>query len=441
MRKITKFLACSILLCIPLIVFSSQINEVNNSTKSDLSLIPRSILFQQQTKRAITLSPNGRFLAYVGPDEDGKSYLWIKELFATIDPQKVIPYQHADGIRKILWQFDNKHLLIASDQNMNMNVHLYQIEIGTGKIRDLTPINDVFTQIIAYYPKNPQKIIVRLVPMNPNEEEKKNWTPPGLHQINLDTAEMIPYAENPGNVVHWGIDQNLNIICNLSVIDDQIQINVKDHYTWRPLITKSMDGNIGDLTTPFMGFSKNKELFLLSNLDNDASRLLKVNLDSGSYKIVAEDPQYDLSPTVIFSHNDSKILFSGAIREKFEHIVIEKDFEGDLKTLKDHYPGIVKILETDLSSRIWLVLHESDVEPPSYFAYNCTTQHSELLFKENQKINDYKLCNTQPISFTAQDGMKIYGYLTLPAIEAKNLPAVILVHGGPWGRDRWNITP
>ena len=45
-----------------------------------------------------------------------------------------------------------------------------------------------------------------------------------------------------------------------------------------------------------------------------------------------------------------------------------------------------------------------------------------------------------PIEFTARDGMKIYGYLTTPAgMDAKNLPMVLFVHGGPWGRDVWGF--
>ena len=34
------------------------------------------------------------------------------------------------------------------------------------------------------------------------------------------------------------------------------------------------------------------------------------------------------------------------------------------------------------------------------------------------------------------------GFLTLPTgIEAKNLPMVLVVHGGPWARDRWGWNP
>ena len=38
--------------------------------------------------------------------------------------------------------------------------------------------------------------------------------------------------------------------------------------------------------------------------------------------------------------------------------------------------------------------------------------------------------------------MTIHGYLTKPVgVEPKNLPTVLLVHGGPWARDTWGFNP
>ena len=48
----------------------------------------------------------------------------------------------------------------------------------------------------------------------------------------------------------------------------------------------------------------------------------------------------------------------------------------------------------------------------------------------------------KPVQFTARDGLKLNGYLTLPVgVPAKNLPLVLDVHGGPWARDNWGFNP
>ncbi len=57
-------------------------------------------------------------------------------------------------------------------------------------------------------------------------------------------------------------------------------------------------------------------------------------------------------------------------------------------------------------------------------------------------VNEDEMADMQPIKYTSRDGLTIHGYLTLPKVaEAKNLPAVLVVHGGPWARDRWGFNP
>jgi len=50
------------------------------------------------------------------------------------------------------------------------------------------------------------------------------------------------------------------------------------------------------------------------------------------------------------------------------------------------------------------------------------------------------LATVKPISYPAADGTSIPAYLTLPpGKDAKNLPAVVLPHGGPTSRDEWGF--
>ena len=53
-----------------------------------------------------------------------------------------------------------------------------------------------------------------------------------------------------------------------------------------------------------------------------------------------------------------------------------------------------------------------------------------------------KLAETEPVEYKAKDGLTIRGYLTKPVgVDAKNLPTVLYVHGGPWARDAWGYNP
>jgi dipeptidyl aminopeptidase/acylaminoacyl peptidase len=53
-----------------------------------------------------------------------------------------------------------------------------------------------------------------------------------------------------------------------------------------------------------------------------------------------------------------------------------------------------------------------------------------------------ELAPMRPVQYTSRDGLVIHGYLTLPkGVEARNLPVVVNVHGGPWHRDVWGYNP
>ena len=65
-----------------------------------------------------------------------------------------------------------------------------------------------------------------------------------------------------------------------------------------------------------------------------------------------------------------------------------------------------------------------------------------FLFVHQPKLQGLALAEMKPVSIKARDGLNLRGYLTLPVgLEPRNLPMVLMVHGGPWGRDSWGYNP
>jgi dipeptidyl aminopeptidase/acylaminoacyl peptidase len=64
------------------------------------------------------------------------------------------------------------------------------------------------------------------------------------------------------------------------------------------------------------------------------------------------------------------------------------------------------------------------------------------LFVHQPKLEGLALATMTPVAIPARDGLALHSYLTLPnGIEPKNLPMVLVVHGGPWARDQWGYNP
>jgi dipeptidyl aminopeptidase/acylaminoacyl peptidase len=81
----------------------------------------------------------------------------------------------------------------------------------------------------------------------------------------------------------------------------------------------------------------------------------------------------------------------------------------------------------------------SDRNPGDYYLFNSKTLKADVLFSTLDDIDPDKMATMRPVSFQARDGMTLHGYLTAPVgSPAKNLPLIILPHGGPhFIRDYW----
>lgn len=85
----------------------------------------------------------------------------------------------------------------------------------------------------------------------------------------------------------------------------------------------------------------------------------------------------------------------------------------------------------------------ADRSPPLYFLYDKGKNTFAGLPDPYPWLRKATLQPTQSIRYKARDGLRLQGYLTLPAARADGAkpPLVVLAHGGPWVRDTWGYNP
>jgi dipeptidyl aminopeptidase/acylaminoacyl peptidase len=83
-----------------------------------------------------------------------------------------------------------------------------------------------------------------------------------------------------------------------------------------------------------------------------------------------------------------------------------------------------------------VVLVDSPTQGSAYAMVDLTTKRANWLGGRYQKLKQEDISPVQPVRFKAADGLELTGYLTTPyGKPAKNLPLVVLPHGGPAARD------
>lgn len=87
-----------------------------------------------------------------------------------------------------------------------------------------------------------------------------------------------------------------------------------------------------------------------------------------------------------------------------------------------------------------IIIASSDTDPGTVYVYDKGSRKLEQLLSMREYLADRPMGQMTPVTYPATDGTLIPGYLTLPVgSEGKNLPAVVLPHGGPSARDYWGF--
>ena len=153
--------------------------------------------------------------------------------------------------------------------------------------------------------------------------------------------------------------------------------------------------------------------------------------------------RYDLAPEYLVSHGKLAGLRYEVDAEVTQWIA--PDLEALQAKIDKLLPSTVNQLS--VASRgdgHFVVIHAwSDHVPGLYFLYN--TRDNKLIALGNARpdIDPKKMADMEQVRYAARDGLEIPAYLSVPrGVVRKNLPMVVLVHGGPYVRGRvWGWDP
>ena len=114
-----------------------------------------------------------------------------------------------------------------------------------------------------------------------------------------------------------------------------------------------------------------------------------------------------------------------------------------LRELAPRFPGQVVEIASASTGGARVVVHvRSDTNPGEWYLLERASGKLDFLFRRAEGLDPERLATMEPLRFNTRDGITLNGYLTSPPGQerARRLPAVVLVHGGPYfARDRWQF--
>lgn len=178
---------------------------------------------------------------------------------------------------------------------------------------------------------------------------------------------------------------------------------------------ETKDGTIGLYTVALDGTGK-KDL-VLARPDVDVDRLIRIGRDN---RVVGASYATDRRTVEFFDPYLKKL---GAALGK---------------ALPD--APLVNFVDASAGETRLLLVAASDKDPGMVYLFDKATRKLNQVGPVRPQLEGMKLAEMKPVEFPAADGTSVPAYLTLPVgSQGKNLPAIIMPHGGPSARDEWGF--
>jgi dipeptidyl aminopeptidase/acylaminoacyl peptidase len=170
--------------------------------------------------------------------------------------------------------------------------------------------------------------------------------------------------------------------------------------------------------------------------------LMRMPLDgSGTKTLIAKHDKVDIDGIVRLDRGHPVIGYRYT-DDRTHTVYFDPEYQKLAASLGRALPEtpLIDFASASADGKTLLVHASSDTDPGAYYLLDRTTRRMEPVLLSRKGLEGHQLAPVQPISYPAGDGTKIPAYLTIAkGLTAKNLPAIILPHGGPSSRDSWGF--
>lgn len=401
-------------------------------------LIDRELFFGNPEIVGAQLSPDGQFLAFIKPYKDTLN-IWVKKSGEPFSAAHVLTADTKRPITQYFWSRDSKYILYVQDQGGDENYNVYAVSPTASPAegqdvpaaRNLTDAKGARALIYSAPRRQPDVLYIGL------NDRDASWH--DLYRLQISTGERTLMRENTERIAGWFFDLDGDLRLALRTADngDTEILRVDDK-----AFTKVYSCSVFELCGPARFHKDGQRVYMETNKGGDVNLIRLVLFDpaTGTETMVEADPEkrVDLGHA-IFSEATDELVATVYIDDRERIYFHDEGFETDYELLQKKLPGKeITLGSRTRDERVWLVTASSDTEPGETYVFDRESKDLTLQYRIREKLPRESLASMKAISYKSSDGLTIPAYLTLPrGVPAKNLPLIVVPHGGPWARDTW----
>ena len=459
---------CAVLLGAGAIGFAPTQSQAQTPAQAQPE-IPLATFVGYADYRSASLSPDGRKVVAIKREAAGDILLVIDVDSGAIKPLSVarsdqnmrVDFVYFKGNSRVIFGLSQRVRIVHGNNNadrmgnVDEGVARYRMIYssstdGTGLLSLYDPTRDqgfdksVSARLIDDLPSDPKNVLLIV----PKEGGAALW------RVNVETGAREEIERGDANTFNWETDVTGTPVLRQDVIEGgrglvwkRRPVGTKD---WIEIVRfKGAEGaNSAPTFTPVSPGVKPNEMIVLARREGaDKSAAFTYNTTTGEYgEEIASSPDFDVQRVIV--DRESRTVL-GACWIEYRLACEAKD-----PTFGKIWTGLSKALGPDVNlslvsrseggSERWLVRTFGPKDLGTYYIYDNGKKSLSLLFQAHPDINPALLPTAKVFNYTTSDGKAQWGYLWLPpgATGAdRNLPLVVIPHGGPEGRDVFGSDP
>ena len=401
------------------------------SMNNVVNIIPLEDFFRNPEMSSFQLSPNGKYISYMKPWEDGNRMMNVYVRPIGSDEEVRITGASKRSLYGYFWLNENR-IAYVQDEGGDENIHIYAVNIDGSNNIDLTPFENIQARITDDLEDNPDYMLVALNKRNPRIHD--------VYRMNVNSGEMEMIAENPGNIQGWMTDNDgkLRIATTSDGVNTSLLYRENESEDFRPILTTNFKESVSPLYFTF----DNQELYVASNRGRDKSAIFKFDLGTAKEgELIFENDEVDVYG-LMRSKKRKKITGVSYTTDKRQMHFFDEWRENLQNKLESKLKGVeVAISDLSKDETKAIVVTYSDRSRGTYYYYDIEKDILNKLADLSPWLDEEDMAFMKPISYKSRDGLTIPGYLTLPLNykEGDRIPVVVNPHGGPWARDNWGF--
>ena len=368
---------------------------------------------------------------------------------------------------------DEEKIIFSSNQSGIFNV--YEANIQTGKINQLTASNKESFFVRAYVPNSNDFIYSAdnegneinhlflkkeddtVIDLTPNENEKSmfyKWSNDNqflyyfsnkrdsryfdLYKMKIGqwNPEIIYKNEDNFSLSDISNDEKY-LLLSKSITTSENKFYLFDINENKRIEISSLPGSYSSA-----GFSNDNKSFLyITDINNEFSYLNKYDIESMESSVIYET-EWDVMYSYLSKNEKYRII---GVNEDGKNSVkvIEVDSNLPIKFPSFNNKDISSVSFSESEKKIRLTVGSSKM-PNDLFVYDIEAETLKKITNSlNPKIDSKSLVSAQVIRYKSFDGLEIPAIYYKPLSASKNnkVPALVWVHGGPGGQSRVGFNP